>query len=633
MLTRSGLRSSALARAEAQLAGQRVPVKPKDSADELQEYMHALNKKTNALKLSQPMTVDLSDLSGSEQDSEKHKGPVSSPQLTGTGSRFLKKKSDKDGQPMKEVSKPSHPPPVQSQAPTSAALRRLAEFENRHRIRKLEIDLSENDSDLRTSEERPFSNRSSSDFSTRGNRFLKKKVNIVEPKLVEQSRSPEIRGNSTRRVVESEEEEIRHLVGSSLEFSENDNWWQIPKPPRTPSPPSKSTPRRNLHRSPSALGFISPRRPPSRFLSRTPSPPSHGTPRFSRRTHSLNRFGSSSPSPSVRSSLTNSSPRARLERRSKTPLSQRSDLKSLDELFSRADDVSSASSIDFKLNILSLDELAPVDQDESADKTVYEKPKTTKQPSATPHEELSPNNEKALGRQTSSSDDESAPEVHTESEVSQHGHKQHSTSSEDYLQKQPDESTAYSEDFEESVPYDTSEGSKFDSYSSKSISSDESSLSPRHSYQPPGKLTEKKHHRVQRVLVRETSVQTNDAEMTFHWPQATIGLVNATTITVEPSSVLRHMVSPEVIDALTTYSPMALALNDMLKQQLLLTQTFVDMTQQLYLSTIRSLESETYQYTTLEDTKKYIKQQKYRKWKRTQSGEISGTHSSKVQKR
>lgn len=91
--------------------------------------------------------------------------------------------------------------------------------------RKLELDISENDSDLRTSEERPFSNRSSSDFSSRGNKFLKKKVNIKEPEPIEQTSGPSIRGSSAenkRRVAESEEE--LQLVGSSVEFSENDSW-------------------------------------------------------------------------------------------------------------------------------------------------------------------------------------------------------------------------------------------------------------------------------------------------------------------------------------------------------------------------------------------------------------------------
>ncbi|XP_018423576.1 PREDICTED: serine/arginine repetitive matrix protein 1-like [Nanorana parkeri] len=363
MMARSGIRSSALARAEVQLAGQRVPRKPKDSSDELQEYMRALSNKSSALKLSQPSIANLNDLSASEHESEKHKGTVSPWQSTGTQSRFLKKKSpaSKDRQSnVKPASVVSKPQPVQSKMPTSAALKRLAEFEKRHRMRKLELDISENDSDLRTSEERPFSNRSSSEFSSRGNRFLKKKVNIKEPEPMEQIRGPSIRGSSAenkRRVAESDEE--LQLIGSSVEFSENDSWWKRPKPPRTPSSPSRLTPRRNIHRSSSALGFFSPRRPPSRFSSRTPSPPSHGTPRYPRRTHSLTRFGSRSPSPSVRSSMTSNTPRARLGRRSRTPLSQRSDFKSLDELFSKADDLSSASSNDFKLNIMSLDELAP----------------------------------------------------------------------------------------------------------------------------------------------------------------------------------------------------------------------------------------------------------------------------------
>ncbi|KAG9486457.1 hypothetical protein GDO78_006697 [Eleutherodactylus coqui] len=350
-MTRSNVRSSALARAQAQLAGHRVPVKPIDAADELQEYMHALNKKTSALKLSQPSAADRSDWSAEEQESEKYRAPTSPQQAT--QSRFLKKKApSSDGVKSNTVvptnaKKPVLPPPVQSKTPTSAALRRLAEIENRHRLRKLEMDVSENDSELRTSEEKPFSNRSSSEFSAREKGFPEKKMNFTESDLAGQNNGRVV-GNKTAKsqpgTVESEEEQMLCFVGSSGERSENDErWWKLPKPPRTPSPPSKSTPPRKLRHSRSSLGFVSPRHPPSQLASRTPSPPSYGSPRFPR-THSFTRFTSRSPSPSVRSSLTSSSPRTRLERRSRTPVSQRSDIKSLDELFFRPEDLSSASS-------------------------------------------------------------------------------------------------------------------------------------------------------------------------------------------------------------------------------------------------------------------------------------------------
>lgn len=100
--------------------------------------MRALSNKSSALKLSQPFIDNLSDLSASEHESEKHKGTVSPRQSTGTQSRFLKKKSpaSKDTQSnVKPASVVAKPQPVQSKMPTSAALKRLAEFENRHRMR------------------------------------------------------------------------------------------------------------------------------------------------------------------------------------------------------------------------------------------------------------------------------------------------------------------------------------------------------------------------------------------------------------------------------------------------------------------------------------------------------------------
>ncbi|XP_040273371.1 uncharacterized protein C19orf44 homolog [Bufo bufo] len=629
-MARSGMRSSALARAQSQLAGQRVPVRPKDAADELQEYMHALSKKTSALKLSQPPVSDLSDSSAEEQDSEKYRATASPQQLSGTHSRFLKKKTPSSNDVKKnaivttEAKMPAHPQPVQSKMPTSAALRRLAEIEYRHQLRKSQIDISENDSDLRTSEERPFSNRSSSEFSTREKIFLKKKVNIMEPEHARQNSGHVVHNKTAKSkpgTIESEEEEMLHLVGSSVEFSENDERWQmLPKPPRTPSPPSKSTPRRKLRRSPSALGFVSPRRPPSRLTSRTPSPSSYGSPRFPRRPHSLTRFLSRSPSPSVRSSLTSPSPRTRLGRRSRTPMSQRSDIKSLDELFFRSEDLSSASSNDFKLNILSLDDLAlPVDAEESKEKVIREKAKDKYLSSAQDKGHTPTKEAKSLTRH-STSDEESVVEAHTEtnkeSEILTHRRNERSSSS--------DKSTVnslYSEDFEESVLTDTEHSSASDSRSySKSMAGQKSILSSDRSYTPPNKARQRKTmaENIHRVTVKEIAVQTSDAGFTYRWPHASIDFKHTVAPFMDPVSMVSHVVSPDLIEALTTYNPMALALNDMLKQQLFLTQSFVDMARQLYLSTVKSLEGESFCYTTLKNTKEYIQQQRALKWKHGQ---------------
>ncbi|KAM3937235.1 uncharacterized protein C19orf44 homolog isoform 1-T2 [Leptodactylus fuscus] len=619
-MAKSGMRSSALARAQAQLAGQRVPVKPKDVTDELQEYMRALNKKTSALKFSQPSVTDLSDLSVEEQGSEKYAATVHPQQASGTQSRFLKKKTTSssevksDAVVTTEAERPVHPQLLQSKLPTSAALKRLAEIENRHRLRKLDIDISENDSDLRTSEERPFSNRSSSEFSTQDKRFLKKKVNIMEPEPARLSNGHAFgnqKAKSKQGTMESEEEEMLHLIGSSVEFSESDErWWKLPKPPRTPSPPNKSTPRRNLRHSPSALGFVSPRRLPSR----TPSPPSYGSPRFPRRKHSLSRFKSRSPSPSVRSSLTSPSPRARLGRISRTPVSQRSDMKSLDEIFSRPDDLSSASSNDFKLNILSLDDLAPpVEAEEDKVKVISEKPKDSKHIFSSQDKRHIPSRGAKLFTRQSISEEESVLEAVTEpNKDSLYGRvktSEDSRSSEHYSPSSSDESTVnsiYSEDFEESVLTDTKLSSKSDSYSySESMSAKKSALSSSHSVTASHKARQRRKRagNIQRVTVKEIAVQTNDERFIYQWPHASIGINHTTAHFMDPVSMVSHLVNPDLIEALTTYSPMALALNDMIKQQLFLTRSFVDMAQQLYLSTVKSLENEPYCYTTLENIK------------------------------
>ncbi|KAE8632496.1 hypothetical protein XENTR_v10001559 [Xenopus tropicalis] len=601
--------------------------------------MNALNKKANVLKLSQPSIADLNE---SVLETEQDKGTESPHQASGTQSRFLKKKPPNENKPKvtksteiatKGTALVTHLAPVKSKAPTSAALRRLAEFEERHKLRKQELDNSENDSDLRISDERPFSARSSSELSARGFRFLKKKSDTTDPEPKKREPPNWSRPGDGRRVaLESEEEEIHQLVGSSVEMSEStERLWKVPKPPRTPSPPSKGTPRRNLHRSPSALGFTSPRQTPSRYFSRTPSPPSHRARMPLHSARSLSRLGSRSPSPSIRSSVTNHSfsPRARLSRRSRTPMSQRSDLRSLDELFSRTEDVSSASSIDFKLNILSLDDLAPaldtqkVEEEERGNNNY-----PTDRNLHTAAIEKGPVQSKKvqpLVQPKSSHEKSAAAEVETaneDSEISEYllsdlsvSHERHSKPEHKYTVQ-----SDYTDDFEESMHTETSKSihSESDSSASLTSSSRRGGSSPHGSYTNRSKhhQTKRRADKVQKITIKETWVQTSEPELGYYWPLGTSDLrLSSAPVFLEPASIARHAVSPEVIESLTTYSPMALALNDMLKQQLLLTQTFVDMARQLHLSTVRSLEAEVYHYTTLEDTKKYIRHQKSLKMK------------------
>ncbi|XP_053394111.1 serine/arginine repetitive matrix protein 1-like isoform X2 [Mercenaria mercenaria] len=83
---------------------------------------------------------------------------------------------------------------------------------------------------------------------------------------------------------------------------------------------------------------------------------------------------------------------------------------------------------------------------------------------------------------------------------------------------------------------------------------------------------------------------------------------------VDPTPIATHVVSADSLEAMTAYSPAMLALHDMLKSQMELTQEFLRTQKQMYEDFTRNI-TPTFKYTTLEDTKKYIK--KHRKKKLT----------------
>uniref|UniRef100_A0A8C7BAD9 Chromosome 19 open reading frame 44 n=1 Tax=Neovison vison TaxID=452646 RepID=A0A8C7BAD9_NEOVI len=137
-------------------------------------------------------------------------------------------------------------------------------------------------------------------------------------------------------------------------------------------------------------------------------------------------------------------------------------------------------------------------------------------------------------------------------------------------------SSAYSEDFETASE---SRACSEESPDRTLDASTEFSASLQPDLALPLKPWKKQVRDITRVLVKETAVQTLDPAFTYQWAEA-----------------------------LTAYSPAVFALNDMLKQQLSLTQQFVEASRHLHGSLLRSLDRDSFHYHTLEETKQYIRQ-------------------------
>ncbi|XP_039238762.1 uncharacterized protein C19orf44 homolog [Pipra filicauda] len=291
--------------------------------------------------------------------------------------------------------------------------------------------------------------------------------------------------------------------------------------------------------------------------------------------------------------------------------SDRSEIKSLDELFSNADDAedpTSSSSGDFRLNILSLDDLAPDITSEAAELKQSGKDIEMTQESnkyvMVEEDQASP---KTTNAATGVNGGDAEKSV-TEAEISEHlsgvstdppGHKQ------DYLDQ--DERTLnseYSEDFERSL-------STTDRESVPRVSEGHSGEHPSSASSPVG--TREQHKRGHRVTVRDTGVQTAEPPFTYCWAKATPSAVLSPpgrTSYVDPVPIATQVISMDAVEALTAYSPSVLLLHSMCKQHLMLTQQFVENVQHLHSALVESLEHEKFHYHSLEEAKEYIKNHK-----------------------
>ncbi|CAG2229320.1 Uncharacterized protein C19orf44 homolog [Mytilus edulis] len=113
-----------------------------------------------------------------------------------------------------------------------------------------------------------------------------------------------------------------------------------------------------------------------------------------------------------------------------------------------------------------------------------------------------------------------------------------------------------------------------------------------------------------RVKTHTVEVQTSEPGLQYQWDSKYSGFAVPGFLTglgmVDPTPIATHVVSPDALEAMTAYSPAMLALHDMLKQQLDLTKQFIHSQKYLYKSFTDSMET-THKYTTLEDTRQYIK--------------------------
>ncbi|XP_067589208.1 uncharacterized protein C19orf44 homolog isoform X3 [Pseudorca crassidens] len=535
-----------------------------------------------------------------------------------------------------------------SKVRANAALTKLAQIETKIRNRKVQMDLSDVESDLKTSEDwlpsRADENppRRTVDLSSQNtdktsqkqaleipvpesdmpsgkvSRFLKKREAPVE-KISPEARVGKERDLQTpkekkppRRLdsPDSDEEEMKELLGSLMESSSekqastNQGFTstkvsekeqtklvsdQIPNQLRV-----LSLPRKDLS---SSKPFPTSRLPTSRSAdgtlhsagSRTCSPQIPISEDTASHTASLSiprAFPKSVPS-TVGDGKLSSSPR-------------RSEAGPQDESPSEAADESLN---DLRINILSLDDLAPA----VSEKSDLEQKKGQ-------GEKASSKNPWAGAPRSGSK----ISECLSQRSVLSLGPK--GTSRLGSKSQEPTASTvssAYSDDFEKSPSPTASESTPHSEESpDRTLATwSEFSASLKTDLPPPTPKSRKKWARgVTRVMVKEMAVQTLDPAFTYQWAKAAgvaaIGPALGGAY-VDPSPIASHVISADAIEALTAYSPTVFALNDVLKQQLSLTQQFIEASRHLHASLLRSLDRDSFHYHTLEETKEcpkwYIK--------------------------
>ncbi|XP_031728805.1 uncharacterized protein C19orf44 homolog isoform X2 [Anarrhichthys ocellatus] len=583
----------------------------------------------------------------------------------GGGSRFLKKaplpatissQSPVSKSHMQQV--PEHRNVSSSQRGSqTAALSRLAQIESRIRSRKpVAVQVQEQvrqgpkpaenlNSDVEVSPEPAARSleapvQLSAQSSSNQIRFLKNKTAVAGNNITTAAaRSPKgadigVRSRAADAVVplagletmsvrgvsgvslESDEEDMRKLLGDSLDSV--DNSFLIPG-----RHSSIRTADKMAHSSPPPAAV-----PPSSSSNRAPprspaSPPRHRSPfRFTGQAQA--HFSPSVLSPSPSPPCDSPHGAGSLPQRSLSSMSGRGEVLSLEELFSEdpLSEMSAVTSEDFKINVMTLDDLGFPERTSGEEREVKHSLHPPESPNR--HQERPQLNKK---EKKDEQQEEDALDYQSDFESESRTEPDHSVSHvSEHLQADGDEEEAVvSEVREEGSHSDVSRGRTGDDYSStpsdtsRSWTSDHSqrlskssdSRSCRSSSSRGSRTLPRQSRRraSARKVLKETAVQTQPDLLAYTWPAGVAALGPAVAMTyMDPTPAVAYTLSAEMVEALSISNPAAFALNEMLKQQLAMTRRFIESRRRLHSSLVQSLGPPSYRYTTLEDTKEYIRE-------------------------
>ncbi|XP_053855249.1 uncharacterized protein C19orf44 homolog isoform X1 [Vidua macroura] len=508
----------------------------------------------------------------------------------------------------------------------SSVLDKVARLESKVMGQKKHLELQNTDPGLKPLAQECTSSASGHEGGARGRKYWKSYGSTSGngsrrdacPEGEESMQSPKRSVMLKQRLdLDSDEEEMRELMESSLEFSSGRGNQKVlsktPVPSGKAPPPRKEVSPAELSKASSFHNKDSEKSVFGRVNSPAPLPTSSNLSGHTMRSQLLS---SSMKDNTVKSAL----PKASYTKQIQESLeSDRSEIKSLDELFSEgadAEDLSSSSLKYFGLNILSLDDLAPDTTSKAEELKQKEKdiPFTQESKKYVEKDTLQVEEDQAALKLTSAitvvsdSSEEEVEKCVSEAEISEHlsgvssnfpPHKQ------DYLnQNESTVNSEYSEDFERSLSTTDRQSGEGHAESCSSGAHPSSGSCP---LVTPG----------HRVTVTETAVQTAEPPFTYCWARgsnsdAILCTANPAlgTSYIDPVPIASHVISMDAVEALTAYSPSVLVLHAMCKQHLMLTQQFVESIHHLHTALVESLEHEKFHYHTLEEAKEYIKNHK-----------------------